>query len=144
MSDIRVIDRPFFRGEVNKAKQPKKQVSAAVFRPASPNEAVVILPQTEVKVALEQNNDDPSHMKFWIKLSVKSLVRPGLWGHRFIDANTTNLEYLLSRQCEELCNYQCQQYRDQHNPPAVIRAALDGLKDIQKAAEKARRTRGQL
>lgn len=123
-------------------KQQKRKVSAATFRPASNKEEVIILPQTEVKVALKGNDDDPRHLKFWIEVSVKSLVRPGLWGHQRIDPDATNLEYLVAKAAETIANYQCTKYADQHNPPAVVRAALDCLKEMQRAAAGARRTRG--
>lgn len=117
----------------------KKAVSAQFFRPASPRESVVILPQTEVKCQLQM---DDKTMKAWILVSVKSLVRPGLWGSVAVDADTPNLEYLVSQAAEAVATKQCLNYGDQHNPGDVAKTARECLRDIKQAADAARKHRG--
>lgn len=120
-------------------KRPKRKIKADLFAPASKLTEVVILPDTPVEVKLQM---DDQTRKAWMLVSVKSLIRPGLWGHLKVDADSPRLEYLVQKAAETIAVQQCELYRDVHNPGAVAKAALEAFHEIKSLAEKARLNRG--
>lgn len=130
-----------FRGNIATADDGKKHVIADIFRPASKNESILLGSSTEVKCTLETDTDDP-HRRVYIRVWVKSRIRPGLWTSIGINADEENLLYLVQAAGNVLAEQQCEMYKDMHNPESVGKIAVECLRDIQEAAEKARRHRG--
>lgn len=97
----------------------------------------MITGQSEVKLTLVQDTDT---QKVELQVSLRcNTVHPNtVWNHLKLDADATNLEYLVSQRAEGLAEYQNLKYNDLHNPPAVAKAARELLVDLKKQAERAR------
>lgn len=77
--------------------------------------------------------------KVEVEVGIRSNKRRGLWATRRVDADSSRLEYDLSRAASECALLQIVQYRDAHDPDECARMAREGLRDIQSQASRAHR-----
>lgn len=76
----------------------------------------------------------------WFELSVRSNVNVASWAHTKINADMEpkKLEDHIRYNAETLARYQNLNIGDNHNPPAVAKAAVEALKEILRKAELAK------
>lgn len=95
-------------------------------------------PDTVVNVALRQDTDTKA---FTIRISVKSNVRPTLWGHKSIDANQSQeqLRQQVKRAAAQIAIWQSEEYKDVHHFASISKAADEALSEVFAQAERASR-----
>lgn len=93
--------------------------------------------EVEVKLLLKLKTET---REAWFELGVRSNVKPECWAWLKTDADqeAAALENEIRYNAETLARYQCINLGDNHNPPAIAKAAVEALKEILRKAELAK------
>jgi hypothetical protein len=105
-------------------------IPKSLLRPAAQEETSVL--EINLVVRPEEEYKD----KVWVKIVLHSIRRKGLHTFNYVDADDWDLERKVQAAAGAAAEHQCDMYGDPHDPDAVARHALIGLRKLKERADK--------